>query len=65
MNTKTALLMFAIIAAFTLAAATLTVPLVHQAYAAKPTSGPSTCHEVVLNPGDTGTCARGTHGPPS
>ena len=57
--------MFAVVAAFTLATATLVIPLVHQAQAARPPPPPqSTCH-VTESGSDIGTCARGTHGPPT
>ena len=65
MNTNTALLMFAVLAAVGLVAATLVVPIVPQAHAAPPTTGPSVCHTTETGGQAIGACARGTHGPPT
>ena len=56
MNSNTALIMFAVIAAFGLATATLVLPLVPQAHAAP--VHPSQCHNQPGVSGSIGACAR-------
>lgn len=62
MNKNTALLMFTVLAAFTLATATLMIPLAHEAQAIiahlKPPQ--SNCHNQAEG-SDIGKCARGSH----
>ena len=63
MNSNTALMMLAVIAAFGLATATLVVPLVPQAHAVIITH-PRQCHEVFSGSA-IGTCAQNApKGPP-
>ena len=60
MNSNTALIMFAVIAAFGLATATLVVPQAH----ATTLIHPRLCHDLV-DPGlERGTCARDALHPP-
>ena len=63
MNSNTALIMFAVIAAFGLATATLVLPLVPQAHAA-PVAHPSQCHNQPLSGSEIGACARIAASPP-
>ena len=57
MNTNTALIMFAVVAAFGLVAATLVVPIVPQAYAQGCTARDQTCQSF-------GLAQRAAHEPP-
>ena len=62
MNSNTALMMLAVIAAFGLATATLVVSLVPQAHAV--VAHPRDCHRAFSG-SDIGRCARDApHGPP-
>ena len=63
MNTNTALIMFAVIAAFGLATAMVVIPLADQAQAQqRPPNAASQCHSSFTGK-DIGTCARAANQP--